>query len=154
MRKVKVRNWFNYDVERASVESGLGDFSPSLTKQEFRDDADINVMVKRFGIGALTATSGLSAPVYADFTGVSDNHSALNTVRAAAEAFMALPSSVRAEFGNDPQQLVVFCSDPANAEAAAKLGLTDPLVVPQGPPAVQQSAALVAAPAASNPSAN
>ncbi|AXH76110.1 MAG: internal scaffolding protein [Microviridae sp.] len=117
------RNAFNYDTDQASLDTGLSCGDGTKTQQQFRDDADINVIVRRFGVTGVLPTNG-RMPVYDDFSEVGDYHTAVNAVRAATEAFMALPARVRQRFEHDPQRFVDFCSDPANLDEARKLGLS------------------------------
>jgi hypothetical protein len=58
-------------------------------------------------------------------------------VRAAEEAFMAMPASVRSRFHNDAGELVNFVSDGRNREEAVKLGLVVPASVPVVPAPVR-----------------
>lgn len=119
-----VRSPYNYDTASASSESGLVCDDPSLAQQNFKDECDINVIVRRFGVtGQLP--SNVRMPSYGDFTGVTDYQSALNSVLAARDSFMSLPAEVRSRFSNDPALFVDFCSDPANRDEALKLGLID-----------------------------
>lgn len=128
------RTPYNYDRDLASDESGLRCDDPSLAKQQFREEADINTIVERFNLtGQLP--DNVRLPSYGDFLGVGDYHTAMLAVRAAAEDFMALPAALRARFGNDPAQFVDFCSDESNTEEARKLGLLkDGEVLPGAPP--------------------
>lgn len=114
---------FNYDAEAASNESGIDcSVEPSRTKQSFAEEADINTIVRRFNLtGQLP--QNVQVPQYVDFGEVTDYFSAMLQVRAADEAFMALPAAVRARFHNDAGELVAFVSDPANADEVVKLGL-------------------------------
>ena len=117
-----LRSQFNYDTNAASDESGLMCSDPSLAQQSFREECDINTIVKRFNLtGELP--SGVSAPLYGDFCEVTDYHSALNVVKAADAAFLSLPAEVRARFGNDPGLFVDFISDEKNRAEAEQLGL-------------------------------
>jgi len=117
-----VRSSYNYDRDLASDEAGLLCSDVSLTKQEFKDDADINVIVRRFAVtGQLP--QGVVAPVYQDFEGVFDFQSAMNILAGAESAFMAMPADVRYRFHNSPQEFVAFCSDDANRAEAERLGL-------------------------------
>lgn len=125
---------FNYDADAESLASGLECKDESRAQQSSRDECDINTIVRRFGLtGELP--QNVRAPVYADFEGIFDFQSAMNTVRAAEEAFMALPAEVRSRFANDPQKLVEFCSDEANRAEAEKLGLVVPAPSPAPAPA-------------------
>lgn len=90
--------------------------------QSGKDEADINWIVSRYlKTGELPAAT--NAAHYGDFTGISDYHTALNSVIAADEAFMALPATLRARFENDPGQLLDFLADSKNRDEAVKLGL-------------------------------
>lgn len=120
--KVFVRAAFNYDTDKASDESGLACRDPSRTHQNFKDECDINTIVRRFGLtGELPPT--FRAPQYGDFEGVFDYQSALNQVMAANEAFMSMPSGIRARFHNNPQNLIEFLSREENRDEALRMGL-------------------------------
>jgi len=121
-----------YDVDKASDDTGFKCLDASLTQQSMKDEADINVLVKRFNIG-YSMPQGLRAPVFQDFVGIFDFQDAMNAVNTARDAFMALEPDVRARFGNDPQQFVEFASDAANADELVRLGLADPRVAPPEP---------------------
>lgn len=123
----------NYDVDRISNLSAI-DFMKvdevtgelvkevSLTQQEFKDECDINEIVRRFGLtGQLP--DNYRAPVSGDFTGISDFKTAMDAVRAAQDRFMEMPAELRARFDNDPQKLIGFLDDEKNREEAIKLGI-------------------------------
>lgn len=117
-----VRSPYNYDTAAASDESALICRDVSLTQQSEMEAADINVIMRRFGVtGQLP--QGVRMPTYGDFTGISDFRSAVEAMDAAQASFMEMPADVRDRFKNDPQQFLAFCSDPANLGEAAKLGL-------------------------------
>lgn len=119
-----VRSPYNYDAKLVSVSTGLFCEDESLTVQADRDDADINVIVKRFGVTGILPQR-LSPPTYGDFTGINDYQSALNAVINAEDAFMQFPADVRSRFKNDPQSMLEFLADPANRDEAISLGLID-----------------------------
>lgn len=123
-----LRTMFNYDRDAASTEAGLScPAEDSVTQQQFKDECDINTIVRRFGLtGDLPLNAAM--PTSGDFTGITDFHSALNMVREAEEAFMAFPASVRERFGHDPQRLMAFLEDAGNRDEAVKLGLVMPPV--------------------------
>ena len=121
-----LRTPYNYDVDKASDESGLECLDPSLTQQHCRDECDINFIVERYGVTGQLPVNNTPAPTYGDFTGVFDYRSALDAVMAADEAFMALPAKIREQFDNDPALLVDFCSDPDNRSKAMEIGLIPP----------------------------
>lgn len=139
-----LRTPYNYDREAASDDSGLMCTDPSLAQQQFREDSDINTIVKRFNLTG-EIPQGVNVPRYGDFASVYDYHSAMNLVRSADSAFMQMPADVRARFGNDAGAFVDFVSDPANAAEAEKLGLTvgkgdlGALDAPQALPKVEET---------------
>lgn len=124
-----LRSEFNYDGDEVSRETGLSDFGPSLTVQSQKDEADINTIVRNFGVTG-QVPQNVRVPMYGDFTGVGDYRQALDAVRTAEESFMKLPAEFRAELDNDPQRFLEFCADEANLDRMRKLGLAVPAAVP------------------------
>lgn len=130
---VFVRNPYNYDADKVSLETGLTCKDKTLTQQHFKDECDINVIVERFGLtGEMPQV--LNMPTYGDFTGIFDFQSAMNTVRQAEEAFMTLPANMRARFHNQPHELLEFLNDDNNKDEAIKLGLVNKPEEPPQPP--------------------
>lgn len=122
------------------VDPGTTNLEPSLTVQAPAVDADINVLVQRFGIGR-----GVMPPVpadpryYGDFSDVPDLATALSRVRDAQERFNALDVRVRNRFHNDPVLFLDWVTKSGNFDEAVSLGLLDvkvvqPSVVPGMPP--------------------
>ena len=128
MKKVTfLRTPYNYDTDAASNESGLHCEDASLAQQHFKDECDINNILRQFNITGLLPEAPLS-PRYGDFTGIGDYHTALNQVIAAEDEFMSLPATLRARFENNPAQLIEFLDNPLNKNEAIKLGLVNPSV--------------------------
>jgi len=123
-----LRTPYNYDTNAASNESGVACEEPSLAQQHYKDECDINNILRQFNITGLLPQAPLS-PRYGDFTGIKDYQSALNAVIAAEEGFMTLPAETRAMFGNDPEQLIAFLDNPDNKDQAIKLGLVDQKII-------------------------
>jgi len=119
-----IRNPYNYDTNAASDESGLRCEDASRTQQHFKDETDINNILRQFNITGQLPTKAIS-PRYGDFTGISDYHGALNQVIAAEGEFMTLPAHLRARFDNNPQELIEFLNNPENKDEAIKLGLVN-----------------------------
>lgn len=117
-----LRTPYNYDVDKVSDETGLVCSDPSLAQQNFKDETDINYIVRQFGLTGELPGQTIS-PQYGDFTGVLDYHSAVNAVLAAQDEFMDLPAQMRARFDNDPAKLIDFLGNDENREEAIKLGL-------------------------------
>lgn len=122
MAKVFVRSPYNYDADEVSNETGLKCEDESRAQQSFKDECDINEIVRRFGLtGELPGD--FKMPQSGDFTFVTDYKSALDMVRAADEEFRRLPAEVRDRFMNDPGRLIEFVEDEKNRVEAEKLGL-------------------------------
>jgi len=116
---------FNYDRDAVSLATGLVCTSTSRTQQSSIEEADINTIVRRFGVtGQLP--QGLRMPSYGDFSGVWDYQTAQNALRSAQEAFNALPAEVRDLFSNDPGEFLEFASDPDNLPDLRDMGLAPP----------------------------
>lgn len=121
---VFLRTPYNYDRDAATNESGLACEEPSLAQQHFKDECDINNILRQFNITGLLPESPLS-PRYGDFSGISDYHTALNRVIAAQDEFEALPAQIRARFDNDPSKLIEFLENSENRPEAESLGLVE-----------------------------
>jgi len=123
MRKVFIRSPYNYDADEVSRETALNCSEESdRTQQQFREEADINTIVRRFGVTQMLPTT-FKPPMTGDFTEVTDFHTAMNAVRSAEESFMQLPAHMRVRFGHDPQKMIDFLGNPENREEAIKLGM-------------------------------
>lgn len=99
---------------------------PGKTVQSSKEEADINTIVRRFGLTGSLPTN-VRVPLNVDFSEtVFDFQSAMNVLVEAENAFMQMPADVRARFGNDPARFVDFASDAKNYDEAVKLGLALP----------------------------
>jgi hypothetical protein len=112
-----------FDIQ--SEKTGLVCDDPSLTQQQFKEEADINTIVNRFLKTGVLPTPN-TFPQYVDFEGVFDYQSAMNLVRAADESFMRMDAKLRSRFNNSPQEFLEFFADPANSSEAISLGLAVP----------------------------
>lgn len=129
---VFIRTGNNYDMRAASDASGLRCEDVSLAVQSARDEVDINTITRRFGLtGELP--EGVRAPVFGDFTEVTDYRTALHSIMEAEASFMAMPAEVRSRFGNDPAAFVDFCSTPGNEDELKRLGLVNKPLPPVDP---------------------
>lgn len=128
-----LRTPYNYDRNLAGDESGLKCEDPTLTQQQFREEADINTLVERFHLtGEIPQLTEL--PSYGDFTGIFDYQTAMNALVATRETFQSLPAKLRARFHNDPQEFLEFCNDSENRPEALKMGLLKPEATPPADP--------------------
>lgn len=128
----------------------------SLTQQHFKDECDIDCILKRYdSTGFLVDPLAVRRPVqFGDFSGVEDYQASMNRLSRIQEYFDGLPAGLRLRFGNDPAQLVAFLADERNSEEAVKLGLlerVDPWSSEKQPPSVSQPAEANPQPAEVNP---
>lgn len=99
----------------------------SRTKQSFKDECDINVIMRRYQQTGVLDHLAAGGPRYLDVTGL-EYQSAMELVAAARTQFEELPSAVRAHFDNDPAAFLEYMEDPDPAELA-ELGLLTPEAV-------------------------
>lgn len=111
---------------RRSVLHPIGD-EPSMTKQEFKDDSDINSILAKFQRTGAMSHFAKYAPNYGDFSAC-DYQTAQNLLIRAQKMFDDLPSSVRS-LVSTPAGFLDFVQDPANASKMQELGL-----LPSAPP--------------------
>lgn len=124
-----IRTPYNYDMDEASRAAGFKSTEPSMAKQSFAEECDINTIVRRFGLtGELP--QNVRMPTHGDFTAVTDFKTAMDALAAANEAFEAMPAHIRARFHNDTHEFVEFCSNDENRAEAEKLGLVPAKALP------------------------
>ncbi|QGH73232.1 MAG: scaffold protein [Microviridae sp. ctKAt32] len=100
---------------------------PSITKQSFKEECDINEILKRAKNGQdISVLFNQRVKRYGDFTNVPDYRDALDLVNRAEGMFMELEAKVRERFANDPARMIAFLQDPGNREEAERLGLVMP----------------------------
>lgn len=95
----------------------------SMTDTQFKDDCDINVIIKRFGLHGPYPHQTKRPGVYTDASQVPDLFNATLMVQEAQESFQQLPAEAREKFKNDPREMYQWLQDPKNTEEAIKLGL-------------------------------
>jgi phage internal scaffolding protein len=108
---------------------------PSMTKQEFQHECDINNVIKSFTATGMFkhVSAAASSGAYQDLPDAYDFQEALHQVQQAREAFMTLPAKLRSRFGNDPTEFLAFTHDPANKDELRTLGLLKPTPLPPAP---------------------
>lgn len=96
----------------------------SHTKQEFKDECDINVIVAQYtgGIAPWNARDPQNAQ-FLDLVDLPTLREASDLLLLAEERFMAVPAKIRAEFDNDAGKFIEFCQNPANADKMVEMGL-------------------------------
>lgn len=111
------------------------------TKQEFRDEADINTIMAKYQSTGEMPVLNQVAPQYLDATNLTDFHDLQNQVLAAQALFGQLPSKLRDRFGNDPGSFLDYVQQPSNFDEMYELGLLDRLQrTPKDAPASPQDA--------------
>jgi len=116
-------------------------FPPGFGKtvQASKEEADINTIVKRFGLTG-TLPQNVRTPLSGDFTNAIDFRTAMDAVVAAERSFAAMPAEVRKRFGNDPAEFVDFTTavgpdgSLSNIEEMRRLGLAIPAKPPEKAP--------------------
>lgn len=124
---------------------------PSLTRQEFAEECDINSLMKRYEGHVIGGPGNMAPPepMYVDFVNLpQDLMGYLAFMTEAEMSFMSLPAAVRKEFDNSAHEFVAFASDPGNLEQMRAWGLAPPAKPPEPPPAPAPQAASSAPPAA------
>lgn len=119
---------FNHDTDFEAYLFGTYNDEPSLTKQEFKEEADINVIMERF-----LRNGTLPPPVLPEhFLDLAERPTYFDTATRLAEAnavFYRLDAKLRAEHLNDPARwadAVVQAVDANDREAIKALGIEVP----------------------------
>lgn len=139
MKKIQapfVRNPYNYDPNEAGDESGLHTGNEGGAKQSFKEEVDINTIVKRFGLG-YEMPEPQYLPGIQDFTNITDFHQAMNLIAQAKEQFEEFPAHIRERFKNNAADWADFCLDEKNRGELAEMGLLTPAALERHQKAVQ-----------------
>lgn len=100
-------------------------------KQSFKNECDVNLILKRYDRDGIITHVARSTAEYGDFTEVNEYRENLDFVMAAQAAFAELPSHVRKRFGNDPGEFFEFATDPKNESELVELGLAQMPAAPE-----------------------
>lgn len=111
--------------------------SETPTKQEFKAECDINVLMKRYEKTGMFPQYPGSTPRYVSNIGMPSYQEALDIVMKAQGEFAGLNSELRKRFDNDPAKFLAFVNDPANADELIKLKLREPPAPEPGPVRVE-----------------
>jgi phage internal scaffolding protein len=105
---------------------------PSETKQEFKNECDINLLVKKMDAGLDITPSSIARgksrrmPQFGDFSQFFDFREMNDKINNAREQFEALPAEIRERFHNDPASLIAAIEDPNRRDEMEKLGFVIP----------------------------
>lgn len=142
---------WNHDTNFESDRTALYCKDESLTKQEFKDETDINIILQRF------LRTGEPPPMplpehFADTSGKTSYFEMASKVAEANDRFYLLPAEKRAEFANDPNRwadAVVTAVETNNRDQLAELGFEIPPPTATGtPPAPGEASPAPTAPTA------
>lgn len=98
---------------------------PSLTKQQFKSQTNINNLVSQYVKTGEFQHVNTKIPSYG-YAASNDFMESMIIVEDARQMFAALPSRIRSEFDNDPASFLAFAEDPSNRPQMAEMGLLTP----------------------------
>ena len=85
-----VRSAYMFDTAAVFNETALDTGEDAVTQQCYKDECDINILLAKFAVtGQLP--DNVRVPQFVDFEEAFDFHSSMNVIRAAEEAFNAMP---------------------------------------------------------------
>lgn len=120
---MEIRSRYN-----AGTREGWKSSVPSMTQQQFKDEADINYIVSMYDSSGVMPTfhgDGQPAqPVFGDFASLPDNAQEMyNRIIEAKNNFDNLPLEVRKRFNYDPVAFLEFADNPENLDELVAMGL-------------------------------
>lgn len=126
---MEIRSRYN-----AGVREGWKSSAPSMTQQQFKDEADINYIVSMYDSSGVMPTfhgDGQPAqPVFGDFASLPDSAQEMyNRMIEAKNNFDSLPLEVRKRFNYDPAAFLDFVDNPANLDELVAMGLATKTVI-------------------------
>lgn len=108
-------------AEDVQLDASDRDDNKDTARQEFKDEADINYMLSRFGI-----TQPRGTPTFGEWDDSIDLQSAIESVREARRGYRTLPEELRNKFGTMEEMLtaidngsLVIKDEPAPSEPPA-----------------------------------
>lgn len=111
-------------ITKQSRKYGITFTQPTRTQQHFREECNINSIMKRYQATGVINHINKYEPHYGDISPMSF-HEAQNTIATANSMFEELPSSARKQFKNDPKNFLEYVQDPANADKLVDMGLAE-----------------------------
>lgn len=95
----------------------------SRTKQSFKDQVNINKIIKKHRRTGMLEHVNRKAPFYGDVSNLVGYAEALIKVKEAEELFNNMSADIRERFNNNPQEMVTFLEDKNNLKEAIELGM-------------------------------
>lgn len=96
--------------------------SPSMTKQSFREECNINKIIAKYQKTGLVTHLARYSPQYAEVPSI-DFREALEIVSEGKKMFESLPSNIRKKFNQSPAEFLEFVQDSTNQDELVSLGL-------------------------------
>lgn len=126
---MEIRSRYN-----AGVREGWKSSVPSMTQQQFKDEADINYIVSMYDSSGVMPTfhgdGQPTQPVFGDFASLPDNAQEMyNRMIEAKNNFDNLPLEVRKRFNYDPAAFLEFADNPENLDELVAMGLATKTVI-------------------------
>jgi hypothetical protein len=120
----------------AGVRAGWSSSLPSLTQQQFKDEADINYIIAMYNSsGVMPSFHGdgqPSEPIFADFAELPDSAQEMyNQMLQAKANFDNLPLDIRKRFNYDPGAFLEFVDNPNNVDELVAMGLATKTTIEQ-----------------------
>ena len=112
--------------------SGLTCLKPSMTSQEFKEECNINVLLKKYAVQAKLLGLPLSEVIpqptsdnFGDFTDVDDFQTAMNRVAEVNNMFSNLPADIRDQCNNKPENFLRMLHDDKRYKEFVDRGILD-----------------------------
>nr|UXQ88008.1 MAG: internal scaffolding protein [Microvirus sp.] len=101
------------------------DFSDDIgrTEQAHKTDVDIHHIMKQYKKTGVLTHVNQHQGTYGDYAEAPDYSQAQNIIADAKSLFESVPSHIRSDMNNDPQQFVNFMQNPKNREEIEAYGL-------------------------------
>ncbi len=109
-----------YGEKKKNTATVMGTINP--VKQSFREQCDINHILKAFTRTGVLTHLNPHSPTYA-YAGSASYQDGMQIVANANSMFEQLPAKIRKEFDNDPANFLAYVEDPENETELQKMGL-------------------------------
>lgn len=119
---MKVPNFATHYENRLKKRLDCSD-SPSMTQQQYKDESDINNILRRYEKTGILPDLIKENPKYGDFSDVPSYQEAFDLVEKAHLQFASLDAHVRRRFDNDPEKFLDFAQNPSNLKEMVDMGL-------------------------------
>lgn len=96
-----------------------------LVKTNFKDECDINVIMRKYQKTGQLPLSSRGEGVFGDFSQLGDYQSCMEVVLNTQQQFETLPASLRRRFGHDIERYLEYVNNPDNVKEMTELGMID-----------------------------